>query len=78
MEINFTLVAKYHISVKFSDQTMEFSTRHLACFMPAVQVGWNQFKPVGSSLVHMRNRNSIACCITSDLDFNKGGCVIQI
>ena len=38
----------------------------------------NQLKPVGSSLVHMTNRNSIAFRVTSDLDFNKGGCVIQI
>ena len=38
----------------------------------------SQFKPVEPSSVHMTNRNSMACCITSDLDFNKGGCVIQI
>ena len=38
----------------------------------------NNLKPVWSSLVHMANRNSVACQITSDLDFNKGGCVIQI
>ena len=36
------------------------------------------FKPVGTSLVHMTNRNSVAYCITSALDFDKGGCVIQI
>ena len=23
-------------------------------------------------------RNSVACCMTSNSDFNKGGCVIQI
>ena len=37
-----------------------------------------QFKPVWASLVCMTNRNSIACHITSSLDFDKGGCVIQI
>ena len=31
--------------------TMEFFTKHLACFTPAVQVGWNQLKPAQSSLV---------------------------
>ena len=49
--------AAAHISVNL---TMEFSNRHLAHFTPAVQVGWNQFKPVGSSLVRMTNRNSMA------------------
>ena len=49
--------AAAHVSV---NSTMEFSTRHLACFTPAVQAGWNQFKPVGSSLVHMTNSNSVA------------------
>ena len=29
-------------------------------------------------LVHMTNRNSMVCHVNSDLDFNKGGCVIQI
>ena len=38
----------------------------------------NQFILVGTSLVHMKNRNSMAYHITSDLDFNKEGCVIQI
>ena len=38
----------------------------------------NQIKQVWSSLVCMTNRNSVACQVTFDLDFNKGGCVIQI
>ena len=29
--------------------TMEFSTMHLACFTPAVQVFWNQLRPVLAS-----------------------------
>ena len=50
------LMAKYHISIVHKMKailavTMEFSTKHLACFTPAVQVGWNQLKPVQSSLV---------------------------
>ena len=36
------------------------------------------YKPVGSSLVHMTNRNSVAFHVTSALDFNKGGYAIQI
>ena len=43
-----------------------------------VEASSNQLNPVWSSLVCMTNRNSMACHITSDLDFNKGGCVIQI
>ena len=39
-------------------------------------VGCGQFKPAQASLVHMMN--SVACHVTSDLDFNKGGCIIQI
>ena len=39
-------------------------------------------KPVqtdsGQLLMHLTNRNSMACCITSSLDFDKRGCVIQI
>ena len=47
---------KYHISVVHKTEgilavRMEFSTRHLAHFTPAVQVGWNQLKPAQSSLV---------------------------
>ena len=61
-------MAKYYISIDFK---------------PSAPTWWavlssNQLKPVGSSLVHVTNRNSMACHITSDLDFNKGGCVIQI
>ena len=41
-------------------------------------VSWNQLKPLWSNLVHTTKRNSLACHITSDLDFNKGGYVIQI
>ena len=51
---------------------MEFSTRYLAHFMPAVQVGWNQLKPVGTSLVHMTNRNSMAYCITFYFGLQQG------
>ena len=58
---------------------MEISTSHLACFTPAVQVGWNQLKPDQSSCgVHDLKGNSVACPITSALDFNKRGCVRQI
>ena len=38
----------------------------------------NQLKLVSASSVCMTNRNSMACRITSDLDFNKRGCVMQI
>ena len=48
------------LAFKNHQTAMEFSTRHIVCFTPAVQAGWNQFKPVGSSLMHMTNRNSMA------------------
>ena len=61
---------------------MEISTGYLVCFTPAVQVGWNQLKPDQSSLVqssaHDLKGNIMAYCITSTLNFNKGGCVRQI
>ena len=57
----------------------------------SIAVGWNNatFMPwslhqysISSaaivSLVHMTKRNSMAYCITSSLDFDKGVCVIQI
>ena len=47
---------KYHINIVHKTKeifavTMEFSTKHLACFTLTVQVGWNQLKPAQSSLV---------------------------
>ena len=58
---------------------MEISTRHLACFTPAVWVGWNQLKLDQSSCgARDLKGNSVACHGTSDLDFNKEGCVRQI
>ena len=58
---------------------MEISTRHLVHFTPAVRVGWNQLKPDQSSCgAHNLKENSVACCVTSALDFNKRGCVRQI
>ena len=41
-----------------------------------VQTSTNQFRPVTG--VYDKKFNSMACCITSDLDFNMGGSVIQI
>ena len=61
-------MAKYYISINF---------RPSAPTLLAVASS-NQLKPVGSSLVCMTNRNSVACHITPDLDVNKGDCVIQI
>ena len=40
------------------------------------QTSSNQFGLV--QIVHIINSNSVACHTTSDLDFNKWGCVIQI
>ena len=56
MAISSPRAAKYHISVVHKTKgilavTMEFSTRHLVHFTPAVQVGWNQLKRAQSSLV---------------------------
>ena len=51
---------------------------HLRIKSVSTLIGCGQFKPVWSSLVSMTNRNRVACHITSDLDFNKGGFVIQI
>ena len=62
------LMAKYYISIDFRPSVPTWLAR----------VSSNQFKSVWSSLVHMTNRNCMACHITSDLHFNKGGCVIQI
>ena len=54
MGISSPRVAKYHISIVYNTKgilavTMEFSTRHLVCFTPAVQVGWNQLRLVQTS-----------------------------
>ena len=61
---------------------MEFSTRHVAHFTPAVQVavaGSNQIKPARSSCSACDLKgNYLAYHITSALDFNKRGCVRQI
>ena len=43
-----------------------------------ILVGYGQFKPAQASVACMTNRNSVACHITSDLEYNKGDCVIQI
>ena len=77
-----------HLNLTGSSNNDTFNTRHATAyisinFRPSVPTeltvgSLNQHKPVWSSLVCMTNRNSMACCVTSDLDFNKGGCVIQI
>ena len=59
------LTAKYHISIVHKTKgilavTMEFSTKHLVCFTPAVQVGWIQLKPDQSSLVQFSVHDSIS------------------
>ena len=75
-------MAKYYISFDFRPSAMEFSTRHLALCNCIYLSGCGQFKEVETSqnqfLVHMTNRKSMAYHITSALDFNRGGCVIQI
>ena len=45
------LMAKYYISFDFRPVAMEISTRHLACSTPTVLVGWNQLRPVRTSLI---------------------------
>ena len=61
---------------------MEISITHIWRFSHVYLSGCSQFKQVETSqnqfLVHMTNRNSMAFHITSALDFNKEGCVIQI
>ena len=70
------------ISDSISLAIVEFSTRHLALCNHVNLSGCGQFKLVETSqnqfLVHMTNRNSVACRITPASDFNKRGCVRQI
>ena len=72
-------MAKYYVSLDFRPSTMEFSTRHLALCNHIYLSGCSQFKQVETSqnqfLVYVTNRNSMACHVTSALDFNKEGCV---
>ena len=55
---------------------------HLRITSVSTLVGCGQFKPAQASLVqfsaHDKEWHSVPCSITSDLDFNKRGCVIQI
>ena len=45
------LTAKYYVSFDFGPVAMEISTRYLAHSTPAVMVGWNQLRPVRTSLI---------------------------
>ena len=78
-------MAKYCISLGFRPSTMEFSTRHLTLCNHIGLRDCSQFKQVETSqnwfLAHGKwTVSGIAWldCITSDLDFNKRGCVKQI
>ena len=52
------IIGIWHIASasKLLINSMEFSTRHVVHFTPAVQVGWNQIKPVRASSGHMASR----------------------
>ena len=45
------LMAKYYVSFDYRPVAMEISTRHLVRSTPAVLVGWNQLRPVRTSLI---------------------------
>ena len=56
----------------------EFCTSALHQHLVSVVTSSNQFGPVQYAWQIDSIRNSVAYCITSSSDFDKGGCVIQI
>ena len=66
-----------------SDNGTFQSRRSVWCIASAsTLVGCVQFKLAQTSsdqlLVHMTKRNSVVCHVTSNSDFDQGGCVMQI
>ena len=61
-----------------------FHSRRSAWYITSAStlVGCGQFKLAQTSsdqlLVHMTKKNSMACHITSNLDIDQGGCVMEI
>ena len=63
--------------LQYKQLTKTWNVLHLQSMLAVA--GSNQIKPArSSSSAHDLKGNSVACCITSALDFNKRGCVRQI